>query len=80
MISPEFMEWEDDGYYPKCLVIRAKNYVLVDEKGKKKIKGSALKDQKAPKKIQQFKNEIVDAILNEQNDEIINISEIFHYT
>jgi hypothetical protein len=40
-LSPEFMEWEDDGYYDTCIVLRAKNYVLWD--GKKKSKVQLLK-------------------------------------
>ena len=41
-MSPEFIEWEDDGYYEVCITLRAKNYVLWDGK-KKTVKGSAFK-------------------------------------
>lgn len=70
---PELIKFDHDGIFSKFLVLKSKNYVMIDEKGKRKIKGSALKDQKASKKILQFKNEVIDAILNEQNDQIINI-------
>jgi DNA polymerase elongation subunit (family B) len=42
---PEKIKWEDDGYYKKVIVIKAKNYVLDDGK-KVKYKGSAITDQK----------------------------------
>lgn len=71
-LFPELINWEFEFYVPKMLIIKSKNYII-DYGNKRKVKGSALKDQKASKKILQFKNEIIDAILNEQNDQIINI-------
>lgn len=61
-ISPEMMVWEDDGYYPTIIALKSKNYVLWDGK-KKIIKGSGLKDQKQPIAIKEFKNRLIDMII-----------------
>jgi hypothetical protein len=66
-ISPEFMLWEDDGYFPNVLVLKAKNYVLYDGK-KKKIKGSALRDTKREPALAEFIGKVADSLLFEKND------------
>jgi hypothetical protein len=66
-LSPEFMIWEDDGYYPKCLVLKAKNYILQDESGKVTYKGSSIKDQKKEKALQAFMKEIIESLMNEES-------------
>lgn len=69
-ISPEFIEWEPDGYYKKCLVLKAKNYVLLDFNDKKTTKGSALTDAKRPKIYLQFMEDLVDYLLTDRADQI----------
>lgn len=69
-ISPEFMDWADDGYYKKVVILKAKNYVLQKEDGKITIKGSAFKDQKKEPALRQFMKDIVNEILNETFDYI----------
>lgn len=70
---PELIKFDHDGIFSKFLVLKSKNYIMIDEKGKKKTKGSALKDQKSSKKILQFKADIIDAILAEENHRLIDI-------
>jgi hypothetical protein len=69
-IFPEHISWDADGYFPKVLILKAKNYVMVDESGKKKIKGSALKDAKKPRIFLDFIREVVDYLLDERQNEI----------
>lgn len=64
---PEYIKFEDDGYFSKVIVLRVKNYVLYDGK-KITIKGSALKDAKSPKAIKEFQRKIVDSMLYDKND------------
>lgn len=64
-LSPEFMEWSDDGYYSKVIVLKTKNYILKDETGKITYKGSSLKDQKKEIAIKEFLHKVIDIILNE---------------
>lgn len=73
-ISPEFMQWADDGYYKFLICIKSKNYVLQTFDGKIKIKGSALKDQKKEPALLEFLREIINSILNEK----YNYSEIYN--
>mgnify|MGYP001480126335 CR=1 FL=1 len=64
-LYPETIRWEDDGYFSKVLILKAKNYILKDEKGKIKIKGSALKSSKTEKAIKEFMMKLVDHLLND---------------
>lgn len=85
-ISPEFMDWADDGYYKKVVILRAKNYILQKEDGKITYKGSAIKDQKKEPALREFMKAIIDEILNETYDylsvynrymqEILNMQDI----
>lgn len=65
------IKWEDDGVFPRQLVIKTKNYVLVDEKGKRKIKGSALKATNKEKALKVFLDEIIELILTDRQDQIL---------
>lgn len=72
-ISPEFMLWEDDGYYEKCIALKAKNYILWDG-NKKTVKGSAFKTSSKEPILKSFMEEIVEYILN---DKIDNINDLY---
>jgi len=68
-LSPDFMEWSDDGYYKKVIVLKAKNYILYDPKAKKdviKIKGSALKSSKTEPALKEFLKDIINEIIIDQ--------------
>lgn len=64
-ISPEFMDWDDDGYFPVCIVSKAKNYILYDGK-KLKIKGSAFKSSTRSIALKEFMQEIIWTIIKEE--------------
>lgn len=68
--SPEYMVWADDGYYPAVLVLKAKNYAMLTEDGKIKIKGSALKSSKTEKKLREFSDTIVEMLLHGREAEV----------
>lgn len=70
---PERIRFEDDGYYPSVIVIKVKNYALKDEKGKVKIKGSALKGTMKEKALQKFMKEILDLLFENKKEEVINL-------
>jgi hypothetical protein len=71
-LSPEFMEWEDDGYYDTCIVLRAKNYVLWDGK-KKSIKGSAFKTSSKEIALKEMMEEMIDAMIFRKEDQLTDI-------
>jgi hypothetical protein len=72
-ISPEFMIWEHDGYFCKFLVLRAKNYIMVDENGNKKVKGSALKSSTLEPAIKKMIQAMIDCLLEDNKTEMVNI-------
>jgi DNA polymerase I len=68
---PEKIKWEDDGFYPTFIVVKAKNYVLWDGK-KLKFKGSALKATTKEKGLQEFIKKVIDVILENPKEEDIH--------
>ncbi len=68
-ISPEFMIWEDDGFYDTAIALKAKNYLLYDKKKDKKIiKGSAFKTSSKEPILRQLMDDMIQAILDEKSD------------
>lgn len=74
--SPEFIQWEDDGYYPICIALKAKNYILFDGK-KKKIKGSAFKTSSKEPAMKEMMLEFVDQMIANPDD-FKPLTEIYH--
>jgi DNA polymerase elongation subunit (family B) len=66
------IRWEDDGYYDKVLVVKTKNYVLVEGK-KIKIKGSGLKGTMKEKALQDFMNDVILLLLKKRRDHIYSL-------
>lgn len=64
-LSPEFMDWSDDGYYRRVIILKAKNYILQDFDNKITYKGSALKSSKTEIALKEFLHAIIAEILNE---------------
>lgn len=84
-LYPEKIRFEDDGYYTSVLVLKAKNYVLKDEEGKIKIKGSALKATMKEEKLKQFIKETINHLLNKDVQAVVDnyhkyIKEIMNMT
>lgn len=66
----KLIRFEDEGTVKKQICVRAKNYVLVDDNGKVKIKGSALKATTKEKALQRFISEIIDLMIKDRMDQI----------
>lgn len=60
---PEFINFKNDGIFPKVLCLKTKNYVMINSKGIKKIKGSALKSATLEPALKVFLNEMIDILL-----------------
>jgi hypothetical protein len=73
-LFPKGIHWEDDGDYKKIIVLKAKNYVLLDRKDKLKYKGSAIKATQKEPALKEFIKAIIDSMLNDRND----YQEIYH--
>lgn len=61
---PEKINFDNDGYYESVVVIKSKNYAML-EKGKEKvkIKGSSLRDQKKEPALKEMLGAFVDAAI-----------------
>lgn len=70
---PEMIRWEDDGIYKTVIVVKAKNYVLEDMKGKVKIKGSGLKATMKEPALQRFMKETIEVLLKGRKDHVIHL-------
>jgi hypothetical protein len=68
-IMPEFMLYENDGYYSACLAVKAKNYCLL-EKGSDtiKYKGSGFKASSKEPALAEFLKKIVESLIFETGD------------
>lgn len=64
--------WENDGYYKKVIVVKAKNYVLDDGK-KLTIKGSALKASNKERALQFFINDVIMLLLKNNKDRLFRL-------
>lgn len=84
-LFPEHIKFEEDGYFEKVIIVKAKNYVLYDGKTIK-IRGSSLKASTKCPALKQFIKDIIQTIIDEKFDyvslynqyvkEIINITDI----
>jgi len=73
-LTPEKIIWEDDGYYEVVLIVKAKNYALI-EKGstKVKIKGSALKATTKEPALKEMIKRCIDSFLGVTSETIETI-------
>ena len=71
---PENIRWEDDGYYPKVLVVKSKNYVLSDGK-KLTYRGGTFKDSKKEPIMKSLMEEITNTLLGSFNT--TNLTDIY---
>jgi hypothetical protein len=86
-MMPEKIQYEHDGYFSVCIVLKAKNYILWEGPGTKpKYKGSALKSSKIEPALSQFMKDIIQTILDDKHEyekiyndyviEILNVKDI----
>ncbi len=76
-LFPDRIRWEDDGYYKTVIVVKAKNYVLEDEKGNVKIKGSGLKGTMKERALQSFMKDVISSLLKGRKDRLYNIYQTY---
>jgi DNA polymerase elongation subunit (family B) len=74
-LYPDTIKFEADGYFPKFIVLKAKNYIYMDESGKITYKGSSLKSSTLEPRIKDFIKDIISAILEDRysHDELRTI-------
>lgn len=68
-LMPDLIKWENDKAYKRCLVVKAKNYVLFDGKTRT-TKGSALKASMKEPALKEFINEVIMLCLTDRQSHI----------
>jgi len=63
------IKFTDDGYFPRYIILKAKNYIMYDGK-KIKLKGSSLKSSTLEPRLKEFLKECIDLIVFNKIDEI----------
>lgn len=78
-LFPEFINWENDGYYKSVVVIKAKNYALLpDGETEIKLKGSSVKDQKKEPALREMMNDMIEILIhNDIVDATIKIKLVY---
>jgi DNA polymerase I len=71
------IKWENDGIFNKQIVVKTKNYILVDSENKVKIKGSALKASMKEKALKRFVNEVIDILVKYDDNFIDHIYPLY---
>lgn len=75
-LFPELIVWEDDGYYKSVVVVKTKNYALLEYgKDKVKIKGSALKATTKEPALKEMIKRFIDSFLGITEE---TIPDIYH--
>lgn len=73
-LLPEAIQYDHDGYFKTVIIAAAKNYVLQDQEGNVKIKGSGLKASTKPPAMKELIRELIDSMLEDKN----NYQDIYH--
>lgn len=74
-LFPTGIEWADDGFYLSMLVLKAKNYALLKEDGKLKLKGSALKSSSKERAFKEFQERFIWQLLTNPSANPVQIYE-----
>lgn len=70
---PSAIKFEDDGYYSRVVILKAKNYILKTQDGKIKLKGSSIRDQKKEPAIREMMEKMIGCLVNDSRENIIGI-------
>jgi len=66
----EGIRFEDDGFFPKFVILKTKNYIMLTQDGKIKIKGSALKSSKIERGVKGFYDRCIRALLSLSDEQL----------
>ncbi len=69
---PDKIKWEHDGIYERVCILKAKNYILLQD-GKLSKKGSALKSSKIEPRLKDFMGEIIQCLMTDRKDDILTV-------
>ena len=74
-LLPKEIKFANDGIFSKVIYLKAKNYIMVDSKGKRKIKGSALKSSTLEPILKTMLNEMIELLLSDEQHKLKTVYE-----
>ncbi len=74
-LFPSGIKWDDEGIYKVFVVVKSKNYIMVDSKDKIKLKGSSMKSSKLEPSLKELQKDIINMLIGRSNDTLENIYE-----
>lgn len=75
-LLPTEINFANDGIFKKVIYLKAKNYIMIDMKDKRKIKGSALKSATLEPKMKELLKEMTDSLV-EDHTNLTRLQEIY---
>jgi len=69
-LLPKEIKFSNDGIFKKVIILKAKNYIMVDVNGKVKLKGSALRSSTLEPIIKTMFTEIINLLIADKMSEI----------
>lgn len=72
-LFPKGIKWDDEGIYKVFVVVKSKNYIMVDSKDKVKLKGSSMKSSKLEPSLKTLQKDIIDMLIGRNNESIQEI-------
>jgi len=73
---PSSIVFEDDGFYPRVVILRAKNYILFDGEHIK-LKGSGIRDQKKEPALKEMIDKMIDCLVFDGQAGMVGIYESY---
>ena len=73
-LLPKEIKFANDGIFRRVVYVKAKNYVMEDLKGKRKIKGSAFKSSTLEPILKEMLNEFIDTLIA---DRILDLPAVY---
>ena len=74
-LFPSGIKWDDEGIYKVFVVVKSKNYIMVDSKDKVKLKGSSMKSSKLEPSLKVLQKDIIDMLIGRNHESIQTIYE-----
>lgn len=71
-IFPENIKFDMDGYFPKFIILKTKNYIMYDGKNIK-LKGSSLKSSTLEPALKSMLKEMIEALVFDRKHDLIDI-------
>lgn len=69
-LLPKEIKFANDGIFTRVLYLKTKNYVMIDEKGKRKLKGSSIKSSIIEPALKNMLNEFIEALIDDRQQDL----------